>query len=121
MEPGESAAVADQLLRGPVFDDASVVHHQHPVGGLHGGEPVGDDQRGPPAAGGCARLRAAVARAPQKSRQAPWTRRSDGMSSEEVASSRISTAGRARNARAKEISWRCPAETRPPRLLTSVS
>ncbi|OUD87155.1 hypothetical protein BC477_04120 [Clavibacter michiganensis subsp. michiganensis] len=49
------------------------------------------------------------------------TSRSLGMSSELVASSRISTAGSARNARANEISWRCPADTRPPRLFTSVS
>ena len=49
------------------------------------------------------------------------TRRSLGMSSELVASSRMSTAGFARNALANEISCRCPALTRPPRLFTSVS
>ena len=36
--------------RGAVLHDASVVDHQHPVRGLHGGQPVRDDQRraGPP-------------------------------------------------------------------------
>ena len=50
-----------------------------------------------------------------------WTRRSLGMSSSEVASSRMSSAGAARNARANEMSWRWPADRRPPRLPTSSS
>ncbi len=54
-------------------------------------------------------------------RKARWTRRSLGTSRELVASSRISTAGSARNARAKATNCRCPAERRPPRLRTSVS
>src|SRR5579862_490725 len=54
-------------------------------------------------------------------RSALWTSRSLGMSSSEVASSRTSTAGAARNARANETSWRCPADSRPPRLPTGVS
>ena len=49
------------------------------------------------------------------------TMRSLGMSSDDVASSRISTAGSARKARANATSWRCPADNRPPRLATSVS
>ena len=44
-----------------------------------------------------------------------------GTSSDDVASSRISTAGSARNARANATSCRCPAESRPPRRWTSVS
>ncbi len=49
------------------------------------------------------------------------TARSPGMSSELVASSRISTAGSASSARANATNCRCPAEIRPPRLRTSVS
>ncbi len=48
------------------------------------------------------------------------TARSAGMSSADVASSRITTGGLARNARAREMSCRCPAENRPPPLCTSV-
>ena len=54
-------------------------------------------------------------------RSACCTSRSLGTSRLEVASSRISTAGSARNARANATSWRWPAESRPPRLATSVS
>ena len=54
-------------------------------------------------------------------RSARCTSRSDGMSSDDVASSRISTAGSARNARAKATSCRCPAESRAPFWCTSVS
>ena len=39
---------------------------------------------------------------------------------DEATSSRISTAGSARKARANATSWRCPALSRPPRLATSV-
>ena len=52
---------------------------------------------------------------------ARWTSRSLGTSRLEVASSRISTAGSARKARANATSCRCPADSRPPRLATSVS
>ena len=51
-------------------------------------------------------------------RRARCTRRSLGMSSDDVASSRISTAGSARNARANATSCRWPADSRPPRLPT---
>ena len=47
--------------------------------------------------------------------------RSLGMSSDDVASSRISTAGSARNARANDTNCRWPADRRPPRFRTSVS
>ena len=49
------------------------------------------------------------------------TSASPGTSSELVASSRMSSAGSARNARANDTSWRCPADSRTPRLSTSVS
>ena len=52
--------------------------------------------------------------------QGVWTSRSAGMSSSAVASSRTSTAGAAMNARANEISCRCPADSLPPRLPTAV-
>ena len=54
-------------------------------------------------------------------RSACWTSRSEGTSSDEVASSRISTAGSARNARANATSCRWPALSRPPWLATGVS
>ena len=54
-------------------------------------------------------------------RRACCTSRSLGDVEDSVASSRISTAGSARNARANPTSWRCPADSRPPRLRTSVS
>ncbi len=54
-------------------------------------------------------------------RMACCTACSPGTSSEDVASSRIRTAGSASSARANATSWRWPAEIRPPRLRTSVS
>ena len=54
-------------------------------------------------------------------RNARWTRRSEGRSRDDVASSRISTFGSARKARANATSWRCPDDSRTPRRRTSVS
>ena len=54
-------------------------------------------------------------------RSACCTSRSDGTSSDEVASSRMSTAGSARKARANDTSWRCPDDRRAPFWWTSVS
>ena len=47
VEVREASAAADQLGGGAVLHHAAVVDHQHPVGGLHGGEAVRDDKRRP--------------------------------------------------------------------------
>ena len=54
-------------------------------------------------------------------RSACCTNLSEGRSSDDVASSRMSTRGSARNARAKATSCRCPEDRRTPRRRTSVS
>ena len=60
-------------------------------------------------------------RSSSRVRRACCTSRSEGTSSDEVASSRMSTAGSARKARAKDTSWRWPDESRAPFWWTSVS
>ncbi len=52
---------------------------------------------------------------------ASWTSRSDSVSSEEVASSRIRMGGFFRMARAMAIRWRSPPESLVPRSPTGVS
>ncbi len=106
VEVGERAGAGDQLRWRAILDHLALGEHQHPVGDQHGGQPVRDDQCGAPAS--------TVA-------SAACTARSEGMSSEEVASSSTSTAGSASSARAKDTSCRWPADSRPPRLRTSVS
>ena len=107
VEVGEPAGPAgDQVVGGAVLDDAAVLEHQHPVGDLHRREPVRDDHRGPVG---------------QDRAQRPLHQPLRGTSSELVASSRMSTSGSARKARANATSCRCPAESRPPLLATSVS
>src|SRR6266576_3433621 len=45
-EPRIEAAGGDQLLMRALLDDAARVHDKDAVAREHGGEPVGDDQRG---------------------------------------------------------------------------
>ena len=96
----------DEFLRRAVLHDAAVLEHQHPVGDL-----------APSRAG----ARSPARRSASTVSSARCTNRSLGMSSDDVASSRINTAGSARNARANATNCRCPADSRPPRLATSVS
>src|SRR5699024_12807358 len=51
-------------------------------------------------------------RRPKSSSSPCCTTASVGASNDDVASSRINTLGLAKNARAKEINWRCPADIR---------
>jgi tRNA G18 (ribose-2'-O)-methylase SpoU len=46
VQRGELAVGADQAGGGAVLDDPAGVQHHHPVGDLHCGQPVRDDQRG---------------------------------------------------------------------------
>jgi len=48
VQGGVVPAAADQVARRAVLDNSAVLDHQHPVGDLDGGQPVGDDQRGTP-------------------------------------------------------------------------
>ena len=47
MERGVATVAADQVGGRPVLHDAAVVDDDHAVGDLDGGEPVGNDDRGP--------------------------------------------------------------------------
>ncbi|MGH2396506.1 MAG: hypothetical protein ACRDFW_05870 [bacterium] len=50
VEAGVQVAATEQLLVGPFLADPSLVDDEDPVNELDGGETMGDDQRGPPAA-----------------------------------------------------------------------
>ena len=60
-------------------------------------------------------------RSERRAAMASWTRTSVRVSTEEVASSRISRAGSARKARAMVMSWRSPAEMLSPSASITVS
>ena len=45
-EPRVGAVSRDQIAVGAHLDQASGIHHADEIGALHGGEPVGDDERG---------------------------------------------------------------------------
>ena len=76
MEVGEASAAADEIRWRAVLHNAAVMDHQYPVGSLHGGEPVRDDQRRPaglprrPGRTCLAPRSAGVGRSPQEPRQA---------------------------------------------------
>ena len=40
--------MGDQRCVGPGFDDVAVLQNDNPIGAAHSGEPVGDDNGGPP-------------------------------------------------------------------------
>lgn len=97
VERGVQAVGGQQLAVRPVLDDLAGVQHDDTVGVLHGGQPVGDDQRGAPAHQPLQRcLHLAL----------------DSLSSAEVASSRIRTGAFLIRARAIARRWRWPPDRR---------
>ena len=90
-------AAEQQCFVVAVFDDVAVLHDQDGMGVADRGEPV------------------------RSAAMACWTSSSVRVSTEDVASSRISSDGLAMNALAIVSNWRSPAETVPPSALITVS
>ena len=99
-------AEREQLSVSALLDDPAVIHHQQPVRALHRAQPVRDDECRPP---------------DQQPASASSISRSLSLSRLLVASSRMSTAGSLRMARAIATRCRCPPESLTPRSPTLVS
>ena len=96
-----NARLAQQAVVIALLDDASFFHHNDPICGLHGGQTVRDQD-----AGEFCRIRF----------NACWICHSVNGSMLAVASSRMKMAGCCIRTRISATSWRCPIESRSPRL-----
>lgn len=111
VEVGKAAAPANEFSRASVLHDPAVVHHQHPVSGLHRGQAVGDDEGRP----------AGRFRARQEPRKALLHQPLGGdvQGGRRLVQDQYGRSGQERPGKTDELPL--PDETRPPRLLTSVA